>query len=86
MVKEAVANKWGAEEAMLMPMMAQNQDKGFTGYRIVSQQTPSADEMILEVETEMASAPAQRETLRLARFGNDWKVVIDEEAVRGGGK
>jgi len=86
LVKEAVANKWGAEEAMLMPMMAQNQDKGFTGYRIVSQQTPSADEMILEVETEMASAPAQRETLRLARFGNDWKVVIDEEAVRGGGK
>ncbi len=82
LIQEALNNKWGVEEAILMPMMALNQEKGFTGYRILSEQSPSADEMILEVETQMASAPAKTETLKFRRLGSDWKVVIDEDAVR----
>ncbi len=82
LIQEALNNKWGVEEAILMPMMAQNQEKGFTGYRILSEQSPSADEMILEVETQMAAAPAKTETLKFRRLGSDWKVVIDEDAVR----
>jgi RNA polymerase sigma factor (sigma-70 family) len=82
LIQEALNNKWGVEEAVLMPLMALNQEKGFTGYRILSQESPSADEMILEVETQMASAPAKNETLKFRRFGNDWKMVIDEDAVK----
>jgi RNA polymerase sigma factor (sigma-70 family) len=80
-LQEAVNNKWGAEEAILMPLMALNKDKGFTGFNILSEQSPSDDERILQVETQMASAPAQKETLKFQRFGNDWKVVIDENFV-----
>ena len=65
-----------------MPMMAENQNKGYTGYRILSQQAPSAEEMLLEVETGMASAPQKKEMLKFRRFGNDWKVVIDEGVIK----
>jgi hypothetical protein len=65
-----------------MPMMAENQKKGYTGYRILSQQSPSADEILLEVETGMAAAPAKKETLKFRRFGSDWKVVIDEDFLK----
>jgi hypothetical protein len=65
-----------------MPLMALNKDKGFTGYDILSEQSPSDDEKILEVETQMASAPPQKEILNFRRFGNDWKVVIDENFVK----
>jgi hypothetical protein len=30
----------------------------------------------------MASAPPQKEILNFRRFGNDWKVVIDENFVK----
>ncbi len=65
-----------------MPMMAENQNNTYASYKILSQQSPSADEMIFEVETEMASAPPKTETLNFQRFDNDWKIVIDENAVR----
>jgi len=65
-----------------MPLMAENQNKTYTGYKILSQQSPSADEMVLEVETDMASAPSETQTLTLQRFGNDWKVVIDKQAIQ----
>jgi RNA polymerase sigma factor (sigma-70 family) len=81
-LQDAVNNNWGAEEAILMPLMALNKDKGFTGYDILSEQSPSDDEKILEVETQMASAPPQKEILNFRRFGNDWKVVIDENFVK----
>ncbi len=72
----------GFEEALLLPMMAENQAKGYTGYRILSQQAPSADEMILEVATGMASAPQKKETMKFRRFGSDWKVLIDEGFIK----
>jgi RNA polymerase sigma factor (sigma-70 family) len=81
LAQQALNQNWGAEEAILMPLMALNQNNTFTGYNILSQESPSADEAILQVETDMASAPAQTETLRLQRFGNDWKIVIDENTL-----
>jgi len=82
MLRQVLAENWGAEEAILMPMMAENQNETYTGYRILSQQSPSSDEMIFQVETDMASAPAKTETLKFRRFGNDWKIVIDEDVIK----
>jgi hypothetical protein len=81
-IQEILNNKYGVEEGILMPMMAANQTKTYTGYTILSQQSPSADEMVLEVETEMASAPSETETLKFQRFGSDWKVVIDKPTIQ----
>jgi hypothetical protein len=63
-------------------MIAQNQNLGFTGYNILSTETLSADEMILEVETSMTSAPPKNDTLKFRRYGKDWKVVIDEDFIK----
>ncbi len=68
-----------AEDATLFPMMGQNKRNAFTNYHILSRQSPSADVKLLEVETQMASAPARKETLKFQRLGRDWKVVIDED-------
>jgi RNA polymerase sigma factor (sigma-70 family) len=81
-IQQVLNNNYGVEEAMLMPMMAANQNNTYTGYEILSQQSSSADDAILEVETQMASAPAQTENLNFQRFGNDWKVVIDLPAMQ----
>jgi len=81
-IQQVLNNDYGVEEAMLMPMMAANQNNAYTGYEILSQQSPSADDMVLQVETDMASAPAQNETLNFQRVGNDWKVVIDKETMQ----
>ena len=70
------------EDAMLFPMIAQNKNKVFAGYQILSRQSPSADETILEVETQMVSGSPHRETMKFRRFDNDWKVVVDEEMIR----
>lgn len=72
-------NGLGFEEAMLMPMMAENQTKGYTGYQILSQQTVAPDEMVLQVATQMTAAPAKTETLRFRRMDNAWKLVVDEQ-------
>ena len=81
-IEEILNHNYGVEEGLLMPMMAANQNQTYTGYTILSQQSPSADEMILEVETEMSSAPAETQTLKFQRFGGDWKVVIDQETIQ----
>ena len=72
-----------AEDAMLFPMMGQNNRNRFTGYRILSQQALAANEMLLEVETQMTTGPSRKEALKFQRLGNDWKVVIDEEMLKG---
>jgi RNA polymerase sigma factor (sigma-70 family) len=82
LIQQALAEQWGAEEAILMPMMAENQNNTYTDYKILSEQSPAADEMIMEVETDMASAPSKTETLNFQRLGNDWKIVIDEASVQ----
>ena len=65
-----------------MPMMAENQSHTYTDYQILSQRSPSPDTLIMEVETDMASAPPKTDTLNFQRFGDDWKIVIDEATVR----
>lgn len=77
-IQQVLNDKYGVEEALLMPMMAANQTNTFTGYKILSQQSPSDDETILQVETDMASAPADTQTFDFQRFGSDWKIVIDK--------
>lgn len=72
-------NGLGFEEAMLMPLMAENQAKGYTSYQILSQQTVSPDETVLQVATQMTSAPIKTETLRFRRIDNAWKLVVDEQ-------
>jgi hypothetical protein len=81
-LQEIIDHKFGVEEGILMPLMAENSKKGYTGYRIISQQSPTADEAVLEVETQMSSAPGKRETMKFQRFGSDWKVLIDEDFVK----
>lgn len=75
-------NDLGFAEAMLMPMMAENQAKGYAGYQILSQQTVSPDEMLLQVATQMNYAPTKTETFRYRRFDNDWKLVVDEQFIK----
>jgi RNA polymerase sigma factor (sigma-70 family) len=75
-------NDLGFEEAMLMPMMAENQAKGYTGYQILSQQTVSPDETVLQVATKMTSARDKMETLRFRRFDSGWKLVVDEQFMK----
>jgi hypothetical protein len=82
MIQQVLDQKLGVEDGILMPMMAENQNKGYTGYRVLSEQSPSADEATLEVETQMASAPARKETMKFRRFGTGWKVVIDEAFIK----
>jgi hypothetical protein len=82
LAQQALNENWGAEEAILMPMMALNQNNTLTGYNILSQESPSADETILQVETDTVTGPAQTETLTFQRFDDDWKIVIDEDAIR----
>jgi Sigma-70, region 4 len=80
--KQIADNGLGMEDAMLFPMIAENQNKNYTGYRVLSQQSPSSDQAIFEVETTMVSGAAKQETLKFQKFGNDWKVMIDEEMLR----
>lgn len=80
--QQALAQNWGAEEAILMQMMAENQNNPYTDYTIVSQQSPSDNEVDMSVETESASGPPKTETLKFQRFGDDWKTLVDEAFVR----
>ncbi len=65
-----------------MPMMAENQNNAYTGYEILSQQSPSSDEVDMEVQTDMSSGPAKTETLKFQRVGGDWKIVVDEAFIQ----
>ncbi len=80
--EQGLKNNWGIEEGFLMPMVAENRQKGYAGYRVLSQESTTPDETVLEVETQMVSAPAKKETLKLRRFGDDWKFVVDEEMLK----
>ena len=84
--KQIADNGLGLEDALLFPMMAEDRDRNYTGYRVLSQQAPTADEMILTVETTMASGTAKQEDMKFQKAGNDWKLVLDEEALRAQNK
>jgi RNA polymerase sigma factor (sigma-70 family) len=81
-IQNITDNKWEMEDAILMPLMAANRQNTFTGYKILSQQPPSADEMILQVETDKTSAPPNIEILKFQNFDGNWKVVIDKKTIQ----
>lgn len=81
-IQAALDNNLGAEEAILMPMMAANQKNDFTGYTILSEQPVSDNETILQVETDTASGPSQTETLDFQNFGGDWKIVYNKATIQ----
>lgn len=81
-IQEILNSGFGVEEGILMPMMAENEKRGYAGYRVVSEQALSESEKQLEVETRMESARAKTETLKFRRIANDWKVVIDENFIK----
>ena len=67
---------------MLFPMIAENQARGYTSYRILSERSLAGDEQLLEIETGMASGAAKKDTLKFKKVGDAWKVVIDENFVK----
>lgn len=75
-------NGLSLEDGILFPMIAEHQQKGYAGYRVLSQQSPSAGETIFEVETAMASGKPKTETLKFQHVNGDWKVVVDEAQVQ----
>ena len=79
--QQALAENWGAEEAVLMPMMAANQNNPYTDYTILSQQSPSEDEVDMVVQTDSSSGAPTTETLKFQRFGDAWKIVIGDASV-----
>jgi RNA polymerase sigma factor (sigma-70 family) len=84
-IEQVITNKFGVEEGLLMPLMAESRNLEVTGYRIVSQTAPSNDERILTVETTWAAGPTKREHLKFRRFESDWKVVIDRDTLESAG-
>ena len=72
---------WGAEEGLLFPMIAQDRKHGYTGYRVLSQSSPQPDELLMEVQVEMNSAPPQTQTFRMKQFADSWKRVYDLDAL-----
>jgi hypothetical protein len=81
-IQMVLDHKFGVEDGILMPMMAENRQKGYTGYQILSDQPLGQDERVLQVETTLADGSAKQENLNLRRFAGDWKVVIDEDFVK----
>lgn len=75
-------NGLSLEDGILFPMIAEHQQKGYAGYRVLSQQSPSAKEAVFEVETAMASGKPKTETLKFQQVNGDWKVVVDEAQVQ----
>lgn len=76
-LEEVKKRGWGVEEGIMFPMMAQDRKLGYKGYEILSQSSPQPDEVQLEVQLEMNSAPAQTKNLRFKQFGDAWKQVLD---------
>jgi RNA polymerase sigma factor (sigma-70 family) len=79
-LEEALRKKYAIEEGLLTRLKGENIGKEYTGYRILSQQSPSADEIVMEIETLMTSAPARKEILKFRQFPNGWKVVVDADS------
>lgn len=81
-IEEVLKNKYGVEEAILMPMMAEHEKLTYKGYHVVSQQYPSGDEAILELEMRTASGAPKSETMKFRKVGESWKIVIDESLLK----
>jgi hypothetical protein len=86
MIQQMLDHRLDVKDGLLMPMMAEHRDRGYTGYRILSEQSPAAEERILNVEVQLKSGQTRNEQVQLRQFEEGWKVVIDEAFIRRGGK
>lgn len=84
-IQQVLDNDLAVEDGLLMPMMAENRQKGYVGYRIVSQQALSDVETLVQLEIQMTSSKSRQEQLKLRRIGPDWKVVIDDDFLKAQG-
>ena len=71
------AQGFGVEEGLLFPMIAQDRKEGYQAYRILSQDSTAPDETTLRVVLDTNSGQTHTNVFRYARFGDDWKQVID---------
>ena len=67
----------GVEEGLMFPMMAQDQNNGYKGYQILSQESPSSDETALSIQLDMNTGQSQTNAMRFKRFGDRWKQILD---------
>lgn len=74
---EAKKQGYGLEEAMMFPMISQDRRIGYKGYRVLSQEAPAENEMLLNIQMELNSGKTEERQMRFQRFGNDWKYVLD---------
>jgi|GEM_PF-2455735 len=78
-IQDIVDNKLGVDEAILMPLMALNQNGGLNGYKILSEQPVSPNEKLLTVETALNSGVSQQaETLDFQLIDGNWRIVYDK--------
>lgn len=75
-------NGLSLEDGILFPMIAEHQQKGYAGYRVLSQQSPTTTEAVFEIETAMTSGKPKTETLKFQQINGGWKVVVDEAQVQ----
>jgi hypothetical protein len=76
---EAKKRGWGVEEGLMFPMMAQDRKEGYTGFRINSQESPSPDEVVLQVALETNAGRTHDDRFRFKRVGEEWKRLLDVE-------
>jgi RNA polymerase sigma factor (sigma-70 family) len=74
---EAQKQGFGLEEGLLFPMIAKDRNIGYKGYRVLSEETPAENEILLNVELEMNSGKTEKNPMRFQRVGTDWRHVID---------
>ena len=80
-LQEVERRGWGLEEGLLFPMIAQDRKQGYTGYRVLSQRAGQGDEVLLDVQLEMDSAPPQTQTYRMKQFEGEWKRMYDLDSL-----
>jgi RNA polymerase sigma factor (sigma-70 family) len=76
---EAKQRGWGVEEGLMFPMMAQDRKEGYTGFRINSQESPSSDEVVVQVALETSAGRTHDDRFRFKRMGLEWKRLLDVE-------
>ncbi len=82
LVKQVLESGYGAEEAILLPLMAEDKKVKYTAYRILSESPLTGDQATMEVETLLGSGGSKKETLKFQRVGPDWKILIDEDTLK----
>lgn len=70
---------WGVEEGLLFPMIAQDKKEGFQALRVRTQDVPSPDEIVLNLDIETAAGTSHADKMRFRRIAGDWRRLFDME-------